>query len=263
MPLNRIQDLIAINLDLLNSIRKLVLKRRNTTPELIEQLERTRDHVSWFKKKIELHRNHHSNSPKYVNRYEVFNCNFGYNIKQEINKTRPCVIIETYSQVAVIAPIRHGSMMNFDPVNRTIELPQNNAAPRIKRIASCMFPIQQDMSFKPAVCPKSWQNSNLNGCIDLGHIRTVSYSRFNKMPIGKLNDDNKKELDERLFDFLKIDLSNIKSHSILQKEYHLLKEKNYELNVKYHGLQKKLDELQANFEILQNEKINTTDQNIK
>lgn len=173
MPFRRVQDLLDSTFDVLDKIRRLILKRRTTIEELISQLDESNNRLKWYKKHLELHRRHESNMPRYVNKYEVFECEFGQNIKQEINKRRPCVIIQSYSSVVVVAPIMHKKMISFDLDNWTIKMPENNGGVRTKKVPIFTFPVKQDLSFRPGL-NDNWQQSKLNGCIELGHLRVVS-----------------------------------------------------------------------------------------
>lgn len=215
MPLIRIQELLGKNFNALDRIRRLILQRRTTADDLINQLDESNDRVSWYTKHLELHRKHESNMPKYTNRYEVFECEFGHNIKQEINKRRPCVIIGSYSSVVLVVPIMHKSMISFDASNRTIEMPDKNGGSRWKRIPEFTFPVEQDTTFRPGANP-NWQQKTLNGCIELGHIRVVSKIRLSKMPIGKISQDNINELNQRLFNFLNIRIEDLPKYDKLK-----------------------------------------------
>lgn len=133
--------------------------------------ENTQNDIMWLHKKIHLNSCVDKTKNRQVEKGEVYTCNFGVGVGSEMQKLRPCVILQNNddnynSPNTIVAPITHD----------TDEL-------------DCMFPVSV----------KYDQNGNtiLDGKVNVSNLMCVSKARLGKK-ITKLTPSEMKEIEKRL-----------------------------------------------------------------
>lgn len=133
--------------------------------------ENTQNDIMWLHKKIHLNSCVDKTKNRQVEKGEVYTCHFGVGVGSEMQKLRPCVILQNNddnynSPNTIVAPITHD----------TDEL-------------DCMFPISV----------KYDQNGNtiLDGKVNVSNLMCVSKARLGKK-ITKLTPSEMKEIEKRL-----------------------------------------------------------------
>lgn len=133
--------------------------------------ENTQNDIMWLHKKIHLNSCVDKTKNRQVEKGEVYTCNFGVGVGSEMQKLRPCVILQNNddnynSPNTIVAPITHD----------TDEL-------------DCMFPVSV----------KYDQNGNtiLDGKVNVSNLMCVSKARLGKK-ITKLTSSEMKEIEKRL-----------------------------------------------------------------
>ena len=119
--------------------------------ELKIELSKVQSQLEWTKKKLYLDTITEKAKQRNVRRGEVYECNFGVGIGSEMQKERPCVIIQgnvgnINSSNVIVAPITHTNKSLPTMANIT---PQYNE-----------------------------QEAILDGCVNLSNIQTVSKARL-------------------------------------------------------------------------------------
>lgn len=76
------------------------------------ELNKIQELLDWMKTKLYLHTKVEQSNKKYVKRGQVYNCYFGIGVGNEIQKLRPCIILQNNignakSGNVVVAPITH------------------------------------------------------------------------------------------------------------------------------------------------------------
>lgn len=106
----------------------------------------------WVNKKVD----YQSEEPDLIYQWSIFNCELGYNIGSEQNKTRPVLILNNTtfikSSIVIVAPITGNGKRIYDHEVKLLETAY----------------------------------SKVIGKVDLSHIRVVSKSRLSKKPIDRL-----------------------------------------------------------------------------
>lgn len=137
------------------------------------ELDNILDYVNWFKKKLKL--NYYSKNAKnrIIFRGEVYYCNLGMEIGSELQKERPCIIIQNnlgnkHSPTTIVAPITNSS--------------------GIQKIS---------VKIKPNTYKRLDKSKYLTGYIDLSQIRIVSKARLCDKITDKLDTDTLDEMDKK------------------------------------------------------------------
>lgn len=183
-------------------------------------LEKIQNILSWIKEQIFLDSISSTAKSRKVKRGEIYICNFGYGVGSEIQKERPCVIIQNdirnfNSGTVIVAPITH----------------TNKPLP-------CMASITTQYKADNTIL--------VDGFVNLSHIQTVSKSRLgnfiSKLPtsdIKKINlsildttglihefNNYQRKLDDKLFFIEKIKLERNKAQDDLNTIFSLANVKN-------------------------------------
>lgn len=183
-------------------------------------LEKVQNILSWIKEQIFLDSISGSAKNRKVKRGEIYICNFGYGVGSEIQKERPCVIIQNdirnfNSGTVIVAPITH----------------TNKSLP-------CMSPITTQYNSDNTIL--------IDGFVNLSHIQTVSKSRLgnfiSRLPtfdIKKINlaildatglmsefKNYQQKLDDKLFFIEKIKSERNKAQDDLNAIFSLANVKN-------------------------------------
>ena len=176
------------------------------------ELTKVQKMLDWLKTKLFLDSISSNSKNRTVKRGEVYECNFGIGIGSEIQKDRPCVIIQNdirnlKSGNAIVAPITHTEKM-------------------VPCIASIETQYKEDNSIL------------LDGCVNLSLIQTVSKARLGNY-ITKLSNKDIKNINYSIYDSLGL-MSNIKD-----MEDKILKKDNYikELKKRRNNLEDELNEI--------------------
>lgn len=134
-------------------------------------LEKTQNMLDWLKTKLFLDSIANKSKNRIVHRGEVYECNFGIGIGSEMQKDRPCVIVQgnvgnINSSNVIVAPITHTdkSLPCMAKIN-----PQSNS-----------------------------QGIILDGFVNLSNIQTVSKARLGNY-ITRLLKNDMKEIDNALY----------------------------------------------------------------
>ncbi len=108
--------------------------------------------ASWINKKVD----YPNEEPDLIYQWSIFNCELGYNIGSEQNKTRPVLVLNNTnfikSSIVIVAPITGNGKRIYDHEVKLLETAY----------------------------------SKVTGKVDLSHIRAVSKSRLSKKPIDRL-----------------------------------------------------------------------------
>ena len=183
-------------------------------------LEKIQNILSWTKEQIFLDSISSTAKSRKVKRGEIYICNFGYGVGSEIQKERPCVIIQNdirnfNSGTVIVAPITHTNKPLPCMVSITTQYKDNNTI-------------------------------LIDGFVNLSHIQTVSKSRLgnfiSKLPssyIKKINlsildttglirefKNYQQKLDDKLFFIEKIKSERNKAQDDLNTIFSLANVKN-------------------------------------
>lgn len=166
-------------------------------------LEKVQSMLEWMKTKLYLDSISNRAKSRIVHRGEVYECNFGIGVGSEMQKTRPCVIIQgnvgnINSSNVIVAPITHTDKPL--PCMAKI-IPQSNS-----------------------------QGIILDGFANLSNIQTVSKSRLGNY-ITRLSKNDIKEIDNALYVSVGV-IGNIKKYEkkIKSLEKYVEKLKNIDKN---------------------------------
>lgn len=137
------------------------------------EMEKIQNILDWIKEQIFLDSISNKAKNRKVKRGEIYHCNFGFGIGSEIQKERPCVIIQNdirnfNSGTVIVAPITHTSK----------KLP-------------CMAQIQAQYNDDGSIL--------VDGYVNLSHIQTVSKARLGDY-ITKLPNSDIKKINCSIYD---------------------------------------------------------------
>lgn len=137
------------------------------------ELEKVQHMLEWAKEQIYLDSISNRAKKRKVKRGEVYKCNFGFGVGSEMQKDRPCVIIQSdirnlNSGTVIVAPITH-----------------------TQKPLPCMAEIQTQFNIDNSVI--------LDGYVNLSHIQTVSKSRLGDF-ITKLSSSDMKNVNNSIYD---------------------------------------------------------------
>lgn len=138
-----------------------------------KETEKIQNILSWVKEQVFLDSISNKAKNRVVKRGEVYRCNFGYGIGSEIQKERPCVIIQNdirnlNSGTVIVAPITHTDK----------PLP-------------CMAQLQVQYNSNNTIL--------VDGYVNLSHIQTVSKARLGDF-ITKLSTQDMKKVNNAIYD---------------------------------------------------------------
>lgn len=138
-----------------------------------KETDKIQNILSWVKEQIFLDTIADKAKNRKVKRGEIYHCNFGFGIGSEIQKERPCVIIQNdvrnfNSGTVIVAPITH----------TTKPLP-------------CMAPIQTQYNQDGTTL--------VDGYVNLSHIQTVAKARLGDY-ITKLPNSDMKKVNFAIYD---------------------------------------------------------------
>lgn len=147
------------------------------------ELEKVQTMLDWLKSKLYLDSIAEKAKTRIVRRGEVYECNFGIGIGSEMQKTRPCVIIQgnvgnINSSNVIVAPITH----------------TNKPLP-------CMAKLNPQSNNQGII---------LDGFANLSNIQTVSKARLGNF-ISRLSKEDIKEIDKALYVSVGV-IGNIKNY---------------------------------------------------
>lgn len=139
------------------------------------ELNKVQNILDWIKEQIFLDSIANNAKIRKVKRGEIYQCNFGYGIGSEIQKERPCVVVQTdvrnlNSSTVIVAPITH----------------TNKPLP-------CMAQITPQYNADGSIL--------VDGYANLSHIQTVSKSRLGDY-ISKLPASDIKKINSSIYDTL-------------------------------------------------------------
>lgn len=139
------------------------------------ELNKVQNILDWIKEQIFLDSIANNAKFRKVKRGEIYKCNFGYGIGSEIQKERPCIIVQTdvrnlNSSTVIVAPITH----------------TNKPLP-------CMAEITPQYNVDGTTL--------VDGYVNLSHIQTVSKSRLGDY-ISKLPTSDIKKINLSIYDTL-------------------------------------------------------------
>lgn len=139
--------------------------------------ENTQNDVMWLHKKIHLNSCVEKNKNRQVEKGETYTCNFGVGVGSEMQKLRPCVILQNNddnynSPNTIVAPITHD----------TDEL-------------DCLIPIADKFDENGKLI--------LDGKVNVSNLMCVSKARLGKK-ITKLTPSEMKEIERRLIEQMDI-----------------------------------------------------------
>jgi len=142
--------------------------------------------MNWTSRKFHLEKNSANSARRKVRRFDVYDCDFGENIGSEINKKRPCVVLQNnlgniHSSNTIVVPITNSN--GIDPI--CVEITGSYT---------------------------KHDGSALTGYIDLSTIRTVSKSRIGDRHCKLVTEVN--ELEEKTRNSLGLDTL----HNALQNQ---------------------------------------------
>ena len=139
------------------------------------ELLKIQNFLEWLKKKVYLDALSNTSTKRVVRRGEVYKCNFVIGIGSEIQKERPCVIVQnntrnSHSGNVIVVPISHTN----------------------KRL-SCIIPIEN----------KKDENGNtiLDGYVNISNLMCVSKARLGSY-ITSISKEEMKNIDTQLFAIL-------------------------------------------------------------
>ena len=137
------------------------------------ELENVQYILNWVKEQIFLDSISDRAKNRKVKRGEVYKCNFGYGIGSEMQKERPCVIIQSdirnyNSGTVIVAPITH----TLKPL-------------------PCMAEIENQKNEDDSIL--------LDGYVNLSHIQTISKARLGDY-ITKLSTADMKKVNNSIYD---------------------------------------------------------------
>ena len=146
-------------------------------------LEKTQNMLDWLKTKLFLDSIAHKAKTRIVRRSEVYECNFGIGVGSEMQKERPCVILQgnvgnIHSSNVIVAPITH----------------TNKPLP-------CMAKIESQSNNQGLI---------LDCFVNLSNIQTVSKARLGNY-ITRLSKNDMKEIDNALYVSVGL-IGNIKNY---------------------------------------------------
>ncbi len=164
--------------------RKIYMEKLNKNEEPKILVSKVQHILEWTKTKIYLDTNSDKAKNRIVRRGEVYKCNFGIGIGSEMQKERPCVIIQSdvgniNSSNVIVAPITHTS----------------------KPIPSMAHIISQKDNNGITI---------LDGQVNLSNIQTVSKARLGNY-ITKLSKEDISNIDNALYVSLGL-MKNIKKY---------------------------------------------------
>jgi len=147
------------------------------------ELEKIQTMLDWLKSKLYLDSIAEKAKTRIVRRGEVYECNFGIGIGSEMQKIRPCVIIQgnvgnINSSNVIVAPITH----------------TNKPLP-------CMAKLNPQSNNQGII---------LDGFVNLSNIQTISKARLGNF-ISRLSKEDIKEIDRALYVSVGV-ISNIKNY---------------------------------------------------
>ncbi len=137
------------------------------------EVEKIQNILNWVKEQVFLDSISFKAKNRKVKRGEIYHCNFGFGIGSEIQKERPCVIIQNdirnfNSGTVIVAPITHTDK----------ELP-------------CMAQIQTQYNNDGSIL--------VDGYVNLSHIQTVAKARLGDY-IAKLPNSDIKKVNLAIYD---------------------------------------------------------------
>ena len=158
----------------------------NEKEEKIIELTKVKGMLEWLKTKLYLDTLSSKAKSRIVHRGEVYECNFGIGVGSEMQKERPCVIIQgnvgnINSSNVIVAPITH----------------TDKPLPSMARITP----------------QYNSDNLILDGLVNLSNIQTVSKARLGNY-ITKLTKSDLKAVDNAIYASLGL-MKNIKYYDIL------------------------------------------------
>ena len=138
-----------------------------------KETEKIQNILKWVQEQVFLNSISHRAKNRKVKRGEVYHCNFGFGIGSEIQKERPCVIIQNdirnfNSGTVIVAPITHTDK----------ELP-------------CMAGIETQFNEDGSII--------VDGYVNLSHIQTVAKARLGDY-ITKLSNSDMKKVNLYIYD---------------------------------------------------------------
>ena len=150
------------------------------------ELSKVQSMLEWLKTKLYLDTLSEKAKSRIVRRGEVYECCFGIGIGSEMQKTRPCVIIQgdvgnINSSNVIVAPITH-----------------------TEKCIPSMAKLETQINLKDG-------STILNGCVNLSNIQTVSKARLGDF-ITKLTSDDVKNVNTSIL----VSLGLIKEHNELK-----------------------------------------------
>lgn len=137
------------------------------------ELDAVQNILSWIKEQLHLNSLSNKSKSRKVKRGEIYICNFGYGIGSEIQKERPCVILQNNirnynSETVIVAPITH----------------TNKSLP-------CMAEITPQFNLDGTIL--------VDGYVNVSHIQTVSKSRLGNY-VSKLSTSDIKKVNTAIYD---------------------------------------------------------------
>lgn len=161
------------------------------------QISKVQSMLEWLKTKIFLDSLAIKAKNRSVKRGEVYECNFGVGIGSEMQKMRPCVIIQND-----VRNIKSGNVI-VAPISHT------------QKDVPCIAPIVSRFNEDGTVL--------VDGCANLSLIQTVSKARLGKY-ITKLSTEDMKNINLSICDSLGIITMILKLESKLAKKEDYIKE---------------------------------------
>lgn len=148
------------------------------------EINKIQNILDWVKEQVFLDSISFKAKNRKVKRGEIYHCNFGFGIGSEIQKERPCVIVQNdirnfNSGTVIVAPITHTDK----------KLP-------------CMAEIEPQYNEDKTIL--------VDGFVNLSHIQTVSKSRLGDY-ISKLPNSDIKKINLAIYDTLGL-MSEIKDY---------------------------------------------------
>lgn len=135
------------------------------------ELDKVQELLEWMKTKLYLNTKVEQANKRFVKRGQVYNCYFGIGIGNEIQKLRPCVILQNN-----IGNFKSGNVL-VAPITHTFK-----NIPSIKKITTKY---------------NSYGSILLDGYINVSNIQCVSKSRLENY-ITVLSKEEMKEIDEAI-----------------------------------------------------------------
>lgn len=168
-----------------------------------KDIDKIQNILSWVKKQIFLDNISDNAKNRKVKRGEIYHCNFGFGIGSEIQKERPCVIIQNNvrnfnSGTVIVVPITH-----------------------TEKALPCMAEIVTQYNEDGSIL--------IDGFANLSHIQTVSKARLGDY-ITKLPASDIKKINRAIYDttglMAEVKLSEKKLNDKLEYIERIKKEKN-------------------------------------